>query len=90
MTYRLPDGTWATSPIFVGDARAMTCQCADGCDWESLGVPHPVSPGCEVQMQRCRRCGWQRGKYLGVPPGAETGAESPLPEESTRCPDSGP
>jgi hypothetical protein len=64
--YKLPDGTWVTTPVFVGPASAMTCQCADGCDWEDTGPPS-VGGSVLAQAQRCRKCGWVRVRYLGNP-----------------------
>jgi hypothetical protein len=65
MDYKLPDGTWVTTPIGLAIGGQMTTQCANGCDWEDQGPPSdgPVP----VQPQKCARCGWVRGKYLGNP-----------------------
>jgi hypothetical protein len=63
LDYRLPDGTWVTTPVCIG---SMSNQCPDDCVWEDQGPPTEEGP-IPVQLQRCARCGWVRGKYLGVP-----------------------
>lgn len=64
--YRLPDGTWVTTPVFAGDVRHMTCQCPDGCDWQDAGPPSEGGP-VRAQAQRCTKCGWVRARYIGNP-----------------------
>jgi hypothetical protein len=63
--YRLPDGTWVTSPICVGN---LTTNCVE-CTWEDKGPVQPANEECPiaVQPQRCTRCGWLRFKYAGNP-----------------------
>jgi hypothetical protein len=63
---RLADGTWVTTPIAAGIGPPST-QCADGgCDWRDDGPPVSDTP-VPLQLQRCARCGWMRGRYLGDP-----------------------
>jgi hypothetical protein len=60
---RLPDGTWVTTAFTVQSHP----QCPDDtCTWEDFGPPTP--PGLlpvPVQMQKCPRCCYVRGRYLG-------------------------
>jgi hypothetical protein len=64
---KLPDGTWATTAIYAGIGEVPP-ECADH-RWEDEGDPTPpeTPEGVPVQMQRCDRCGWMRGRYLGNP-----------------------
>jgi hypothetical protein len=65
--YRLPDGTWVTTPIAIGGAMTRA-QCPGGCDWKDVGEPSDASDRLvRVQSQQCARCHWVRGKYLGNP-----------------------
>jgi rubredoxin len=62
--YKLHDGTWVTTAVFVGDVRDFKSQC-DVCDWVDEGPPS--AGNVPVQPQRCRRCGWVRARYIGDP-----------------------
>jgi hypothetical protein len=65
MDHRLPDGTWVTTAICVAPYGKMTVQCAE-CEWVDDGPPGGENE-VKIQVQRCARCGWVRGKYLGNP-----------------------
>jgi hypothetical protein len=73
---KLPDGTWVTTALFAGAATAQA-QCPDDtCAWEDNGPIMGEGP-VPVQLQRCPRCGWVRGRYLGNPH-PEAGSDEPL------------
>ena len=70
---KLPDGTWVTTAMAVG-IGGVAAQCLDDtCTWEDTGPPMSAEPagdgeiGVPVQMQKCPKCGWVRGRYLGDP-----------------------
>jgi hypothetical protein len=66
---RLPDGIWVTTSIWVG-AGIPNPECApDEHQWESQGGPRQPEESGEVpiQMEKCSRCGWIRGRYLENP-----------------------
>jgi hypothetical protein len=70
---KLPDGTWVTTPMAAGFGMPQG-QCPDDtCAWADEGPPMCEGP-IPVQLQRCPRCGWVRGRYLGNPhPEADDG-----------------
>jgi hypothetical protein len=71
---RLSDGTWVTTPMWAGFG-AVKAECpSEEHQWEAHGPSRPPEQPGEVpiQMERCSRCGWVRGRYLENPhPGVE-------------------
>jgi hypothetical protein len=70
---KLPDGTWVTTPMAVGIGKPPV-QCSDEtCVWKDFGPPttpeidEAIDTGTPVQLQKCPRCGYVRGRYLGNP-----------------------
>lgn len=66
---QLEDGTWATTPIHPGGNALGLCD-PSPCTWEDFGPPTPfglLGKNVQVQLQRCARCRWVRGRYLSNP-----------------------
>ncbi len=63
--YKLPDGTWCTTPSYMGRSVAEPCTGSKH-QWETVGSPTPLpdDAGPEgvnvVSMQKCNKCGYQR------------------------------
>ena len=66
---QLPSGEWVTTPFSVGSQLLPQCPENEPCVWQDFGPPAP--PGLiayvSVQLQRCVRCRWVRGRYLDNP-----------------------
>ena len=72
---RLADGTWVTTPMWAGLGIKAGCPADEAHQWEAHGPVRPPEQSGEVsiQMERCARCGWVRGRYLENPhPGVES------------------
>jgi hypothetical protein len=73
ITHQEADGTWVTTPIFVGvasDPRFTPVQFTS-CQhqWNDLGAASPATEGgsVQVQLQMCLKCRGSRGRYVGTP-----------------------
>ena len=85
MTFLLPDGTGATTPIYVGGNASIPKPCPDdpGHDWQTDMRKDPLPAAVEIggvtfthaTLELCKKCNWVRSRLYrqGDEPGTAAG-----------------
>lgn len=65
---RLPDGSFASTPIYLGQVPPATLMAAhENCEhaWEDIGpATTDEIPGCAIQLQTCTKCMYAKRVHI--------------------------
>lgn len=66
----MEDGSWVTSPIFIGTGGRLPTACVPACEFRLFGSKmtlmqeDPGMPGAKVvQVESCKKCGAVRYRF---------------------------